>query len=843
MRTTNLFKHSKTTAILAALSLLPVTAATIPAELPAPAKTPPATDKPVKVYIQSGQSNSLGFGRVEGARPLYSDVYFSPDPQVKTIALPIDNSVIFPHGFYQSMDADAQPGGLAKVYAGAFDSPSAIKAKKASKEEVVTLGGVNHQLPSVTGPHAVVVTGAIDVPYAGEFNIHAGFKTSSDAVVEVNGQEVYRKTPGEKAIITKIRLEKNKRYPIKLTFLKGGMASFWMEKVDIEGLGDLRWQIEKLGKYKSLMNDEGEWVSRSDVMLNDAYMGKGESKPLGAPACGSTFGPELGFGWVMGEFHDEPVIVIKADIGNRSLGWDMLPPGTKTWTHNGTVNPGYGLRLDANGKPVKPKPGEWYAGKQYDDYTTSIHAVLDNFSEKYPQYKDQGFEVAGFVWWQGHKDGPSPSHNAAYERNLANLIKAWRKEFNAPNAPWVIGTVGFHGNNMVDHYVKIAEAQMAVADPKKHPEFAGTVKTIDTRPFWRPAAISPKDQFYHYNHNADTYMLTGDSLGRAMIELKGGKVEYINPAIDKSIVSLPIVNRWNTKKEDLAKLKNVLRPILEDKVIPHYVQNALKVPRHRRSGMMLDVVLSEKAPGGAVQPPSSQLDKIIGYYRLAGIHDYDWKIVAPEMQNAVWNYHMFDPKEPLANPKKSKVRYRKVSLPDGMEKWFSPEFNPAQAGWKTGKSPFGQNNGKLAPLKKACDSSHCGCDIVPATLWDKEVLLMQQKFKFNKFDPNRRYRLIVGGAGHKWTGEGMALYVNGKLITEIPTGNYKSGGNPRGFFVFDDIKKELLNGEVTIAVKSFIRRSSHKGREAPPTGHLSVFMQSALLPPPVVAFHEKIKKK
>ena len=60
---------------------------------------------------------------------------------------------------------------------------------------------------------------------------------------------------------------------------------------------------------------------------------------------------------------------------------------------------------------------------------------------------------------------------------------------------------------MPEHYVKIAEAQLNVADPKRHPEFAGTVKTIDTRPFWRGPEVSPKNQDYHYNHNAETYML------------------------------------------------------------------------------------------------------------------------------------------------------------------------------------------------------------------------------------------------------------------------------------------------------------------------------------------------
>lgn len=40
------------------------------------------------------------------------------------------------------------------------------------------------------------------------------------------------------------------------------------------------------------------------------------------------FGPELGFGSVMGWDHDEPVLLIKTSIGNRGLGYDVLPPGS-----------------------------------------------------------------------------------------------------------------------------------------------------------------------------------------------------------------------------------------------------------------------------------------------------------------------------------------------------------------------------------------------------------------------------------------------------------------------------------------------------------------------------------
>lgn len=158
----------------------------------------------------------------------------------------------------------------------------------------------------------------------------------------MNGKEVSRKDPGSsQATLDKIELQAGKRYPLAIAYIEGGgSAAFWMEKTDMEGMGDLKWTVEKLGRFPYLLDKQGEWTVRNDVMLNDAYMGKGKSAPLSAPACGPTFGPELGFGYVLGTYLDEPVIVMKADIGNRSLGWDILPPGSERYTFDGTVYPG-----------------------------------------------------------------------------------------------------------------------------------------------------------------------------------------------------------------------------------------------------------------------------------------------------------------------------------------------------------------------------------------------------------------------------------------------------------------------------------------------------------------------
>jgi alpha-galactosidase len=155
--------------------------------------------------------------------------------------------------------------------------------------------------------------------------------------------------------------------------------------------------------------------------------------------------------------------------------------------------------------------------------------VLAKFDENYPQWKGRGYEIAGFGWWQGHKDGGEQGKGPAgvpaqrYEQNLAHLIKTLRKEFNAPDAPFVVATCGFNGGEGWEPGSSadtIFKAQMNVADPTKHPDFKGTVRSVDTRPFYRAPEVSPRNQSFHYHGNAETFMLVGESMGKAMLEMK-----------------------------------------------------------------------------------------------------------------------------------------------------------------------------------------------------------------------------------------------------------------------------------------------------------------------------------
>lgn len=169
-----------------------------------------------------------------------------------------------------------------------------------------------------------------------------------------------------------------------------------------------------------------------------------------------NFGPELGFGHVMGHVLEEPVLVLKACIGNRSLGWDLLPPGSERFEFEGKVYAGYKDTSPSWVKGTEPKAVNWYVGRQYDADTAHTKAVLKNIKKYFPDYKDQGYEVAGFVWWQGHKD-QNAAHASKYEENLVRRIKPLRKDFDAPNAKFVLAT-GCGNPQREGFGLKIAEA-------------------------------------------------------------------------------------------------------------------------------------------------------------------------------------------------------------------------------------------------------------------------------------------------------------------------------------------------------------------------------------------------
>jgi len=301
--------------------------------------------------------------------------------------------------------------------------------------------------------------------------------------------------------------------PVKVFILMGqsNMVGFGMIGPETKN-GTLEYLTKKESKYPHLLDDAGKWTVRNDVWC--VQVTAGSRKDWLQPGFGAKskfIGPELGFGHVMGYVHDEQVLIIKATEGNRALGWDLTSPSSRT-------------------APKKGHPDQWYQGWQYDVFIKDTHKVLNNLKKYFPAYKDQGYEIAGFSWWQGHKDQSTPKHvlappynlnwTTSYEKNLVNLINDLRKEFKAPKAPFTLATIAFDGDKLKGSGLTIANAQLAVSGEKgKYPQFKDNVKTIEARGFWRDSSVSPSGAGYHYNHNAGTYMDVGDALGRSMAEL------------------------------------------------------------------------------------------------------------------------------------------------------------------------------------------------------------------------------------------------------------------------------------------------------------------------------------
>lgn len=312
--------------------------------------------------------------------------------------------------------------------------------------------------------------------------------------------------------------------PIKVYILMGQSNMLEMGRVSGDKEGSLQQAVRK-GLYPYLVDGQGNWTERDDVR-NVAVMGSGGPEKFQVrkndwlKVAGGKIGVEIGIGHEMGQHHEEPVLLLKSAIGNRSLGWDLLPPGSPSYEFTDPkdgktyIYAGFGespLRWE---KGTDPEPIGWSAGLQYAGDVARAKKVLDDLGKFYPDA--DGYEVAGFFWWQGDKDRYNAGHAQRYELNLVKLINALRKDFNAPNAKFVCATLGQTDKDAASGNEKdIIEAQFAIADPAKHPELDGQVATVYTHPLSKGGASNG-----HYGGNAETYMNVGQAMGKAMAELQ-----------------------------------------------------------------------------------------------------------------------------------------------------------------------------------------------------------------------------------------------------------------------------------------------------------------------------------
>jgi alpha-galactosidase len=263
--------------------------------------------------------------------------------------------------------------------------------------------------------------------------------------------------------------------------------------------------------YGRLVGAEGKPVVRDDVWVVDiSYADKTKSGWLttGFGANEGLIGPEYGFGWVVGDYYQDPVLLIKSAWGGRSLAHNFLSPSSGPY-------------------PPPAKDGD--KGFQYAEVLRHVKEITGNLKQHFPAYTGGGFEIVGFGWHQGWNDRIDAKAVDAYEQNMARFIRDMRKDLGIANLPFVIANTGMGGWDIPatmpykQRVEKLMNAQLALADAARHPEFQGNVAGVETRGFQRSREESPSKQDYHWLRNWETYYLIGQSMGQAMVELRSGR--------------------------------------------------------------------------------------------------------------------------------------------------------------------------------------------------------------------------------------------------------------------------------------------------------------------------------
>ncbi len=218
----------------------------------------------------------------------------------------------------------------------------------------------------------------------------------------------------------------------------------------------------------------------------------------GFGASTEKIGPEFTFGIHMEKLTDGPILLIKTAWGGKSLHTDFRPPGAGPYVFNDTQL----AALQKQGKDVEAMKAEKAkaTGVYYRLMLEHVKRVLADLKRVVPDYDPaQGYELAGFVWFQGWNDlvdgGAYPQRDKpggydAYSSAMAHFIRDVRRELNVPKLPFVIGVLGVdgptaeYGPDEQRYKATHQNFRDAMAAPARLPEFKGNVAAVLTEKYW-----------------------------------------------------------------------------------------------------------------------------------------------------------------------------------------------------------------------------------------------------------------------------------------------------------------------------------------------------------------------
>ncbi|MBN2473639.1 MAG: hypothetical protein JXB62_03450 [Pirellulales bacterium] len=295
----------------------------------------------------------------------------------------------------------------------------------------------------------------------------------------------------------------------------------------------LIYNEETAAEYQQWKDRDGRWTERRDVWIwtTDGQR-SGNLKP-GFGANEIKLGPELGFGWVIGQRVEQQVLLIKTCWGGRSVRRDFLPPSAEMPSEEVLQQELENARKRNPDATMEEIKGRY--GKAYRDMIAQVGDVLGHLKEHFPGYNEErGYELAGFVFFQGWNDMVDGQQRdekyVNYTQRLATLIKDVRNDLKTPKLPVIVGELGASQRG---------DFQAAQEAATKLPEFEGNVAFVKTREFWDAEVEQLVDdntwqgpdwvkfynvgseRGYHYLGSAKIYCQMGRAFGEAMVDLLG----------------------------------------------------------------------------------------------------------------------------------------------------------------------------------------------------------------------------------------------------------------------------------------------------------------------------------
>ena len=340
-------------------------------------------------------------------------------------------------------------------------------------------------------------------------------------------KELLQMVFGEGSGVTREAVDKQLAQAARIDELTGGISN---EKVKNMADGPDKKALQ--AKVQTLKNSHEAYKKAitsacrdSDrVYINSIADGSRKSGKLGVGygAGGQRIGPEYGFGLSIARKVEGPILLIKTSWGGKSLNYDFRPPSAGEFSLDD--------KQKASDKAAEIKEN---AGRFYRMMNESVASVLENLQGNHPSYDPEaGYEIAGFVWFQGFNDQFSEEWRNNYAKHMISFIKDVRRNYKTPEMPVVIGVLG---TGATKDKVDTNGVSLAQREAARHPEFRGNVRSVESYEDYSNFSMAVyqkgwpahyhqwdtvgSDRPYHYLGSGAFFVRLGDSFAQAMAGL------------------------------------------------------------------------------------------------------------------------------------------------------------------------------------------------------------------------------------------------------------------------------------------------------------------------------------